>query len=409
MKIEDLYGIFEGVGWLTFGIFFSNFLNLIFQIYMGNSLDGVSFSIIVSFLAMISFVGFPLGALQTETATLVSIRRKVNPDREFWELYRMHSIGKNNGILIMIFASVMMAFTLSNVELQFKVVWSIIFGFLMVLYAQVRTGIGVFQGIENYRMMAIFPITNSGLRLAIGFVLVSLGFGKIGGITGIFSGFVGAFLIILTHYNQKFEKMGKSQFEFNTELANTVILLALLGWVLNWDYIIAPRIIGESELPAYAFTLVIAKIAIVIAFPFCGSLIPKVSGEPNSRSRMLFYQHIMGYVVACMPALLFLIFFQSELFDRAFFNAEVDISEVRADLLFFGYMGSGLTLLSGYYGISTRRWKSSIVILSSSIIVPAIAYILVDGVVDFLWLVVMTSWSLFISTTFYQSVFASRV
>jgi O-antigen/teichoic acid export membrane protein len=364
---------------------------------MGNYLGPREFSVIIAILSLISLLGLPLGALESETATLVALDRKEGATWSNHGYFIRHRIGAKGEASIFICCTLLGFIAVYPIVESEIALLSIGFGVLMLIYSRIRTHLGVFQGVQNFRMMAIIAIMNSSTRLVVGTLAVIIGMGVLGGALGVFTGFLVALSVSVAFIGKDREESEKHASALNNDMLKAMSLLCLLGWVMNWDYLFAIFILEEENLAVYAFTLVLGKAALILAFPIIGSLVPKLAMAVTAPdATKILREHVGGYLAFALPVVFLLHLYQVSFLEIIFFNSEVDFSSVRVDVLFLGYVGVGLLMIITYAAISQRNVSHYIPLLALSLAFPIFGLFSSANHVDLAWVVVATSWSLFL-------------
>ncbi len=404
-----LYDLVRGIGWLTLGVGLSSLFNLLFHFSMGNLLDPTDFSAIVAVLSLISLISLPLGALETETASIIAVskfREKTPSHSQYYDRFKISPLAEFCLFIICLIISIPTLFPLIGME-SFTI--STFFAIMIILSSRLRIRIGIFQGFQNFNNMALISISNSTIRLFIGVAAISfLGIGLIGGFSGIFIGFLAA--LFISHKLSEDEPQSSNELPIREpRYFHVMLVLSLTGWIMNWDYIVATNLFSEIEIPVYAYSVVLAKVAIIFSFPIVGSLVPKMAESEDTEVTSTLFFHQIAYLLLILPFGLLLYKFEQNILELLFFNSDIDLGGSVVFKLFLGYVAVSLTLITVYAAISRGDHLRFVPLIALSLSFPFLAIYSSQDVGELANIVALCSWIIFILSIAMFSLFTRKV
>jgi len=181
--------------WMFFAASVGSLLNLVYQLYMVRHLAPVDYGVLNSLVGLLLIISVPAGTLQTAITKFVST-------------FYAHRQWKKIKIFLLKLAKVVFFFGLafffiivlgSGYIASFLQIPSflpvIIIGLLLFLSVILPLSLGGLQGLQMFRWFGLSMITSGGLKVAMGILLVSLGFRVMGALSAYIAASVTMFFL----------------------------------------------------------------------------------------------------------------------------------------------------------------------------------------------------------------------
>lgn len=158
----------------------SNIFSLLYQLYMVRNLSPINYGVLNSLFSVLMIVSVPSGTLQTVVTKFISTFYAINHHERINLLLR--SFVKKTSVfglvifLILIFGSTGISSFLQIASPLLIVILGVITFFSIILPLTQ----GGLQGLQRFGYLGLIMITNGGLKLLLGVIFVSIGFGVIG-------------------------------------------------------------------------------------------------------------------------------------------------------------------------------------------------------------------------------------
>lgn len=162
-----------------------NILNLLYQLYMLRNLTTVNYGVLNSLFSILVIVSISSGTLQTVMAKFISTFYAINHYEKIKLLLR--SFVKKTIIfglvilLILILTSRIISSFLQISSPRLVIILGVVTFFSIIL----PLGHGGLQGLQRFGYLGIIMITNGGLKLLLGIIFVSIGFGVTGAMSAL--------------------------------------------------------------------------------------------------------------------------------------------------------------------------------------------------------------------------------
>ncbi|MCX6751055.1 MAG: oligosaccharide flippase family protein, partial [Candidatus Pacearchaeota archaeon] len=243
---------------LSLGVF--NILNYVFQISMARLLGPAEYGILAVLMSLAYIFNIPSEAIQTITSGYTS---KFNVRRENGKIKDLMIRGLKKGLVFSAVAFLiflLLSFWLSNL-LRIPKYLLLVTGLVIVGSFITPITRGILQGTKRFFALGMNMILESALKVILAIVLVTAGFGAIGGIIGLALALLGAFIlsflplkIILNSKRERndFEKV----YSYNLPglIAVTSIVL-----IYSLDIIFARIFFSPIAAGQYAFVSLVGK------------------------------------------------------------------------------------------------------------------------------------------------------
>lgn len=163
----------------------SNILSLVYQLYMVRNLSSINYGVLNSLFSILMIVSVPSGTLQTVVTKFTSTFYAINHHERINLLLR--SFVKKTSVfglvifLILIFGSRGISSFLQIASPLLIVILAVITFFSIILPLTQ----GGLQGLQRFGYLGLIMITNGSLKLLLGVIFVSIGFGVIGAMSAL--------------------------------------------------------------------------------------------------------------------------------------------------------------------------------------------------------------------------------
>jgi len=163
----------------------SNILSLLYQLYMVRNLSPINYGVLNSLFSILMIVSVPSGTLQTVITKFTSTFYAINHHERIKLLLRSF-VKKASVFGLVIFLILILGSRSICSFLQITSPWLImILGvttFFSIILPLTRGGL---QGLQRFGYLGLIMITNGSLKLLLGIVFVSIGFGVIGAMSAL--------------------------------------------------------------------------------------------------------------------------------------------------------------------------------------------------------------------------------
>lgn len=163
----------------------SNILSLLYQLYMVRNLSPINYGVLNSLFSVLMIVSVPSGTLQTVVTKFTSTFYAINHHERINLLLRSF-VKKASVFGLVIFLILILGSRSICSFLQITSPWLImILGvttFFSIILPLTQGGL---QGLQRFGYLGLIMITNGSLKLLLGIVFVSIGFGVIGAMSAL--------------------------------------------------------------------------------------------------------------------------------------------------------------------------------------------------------------------------------
>ena len=338
-----------------------NLFNFIFHFIMARMLDPTMYGILAVLMSFVFIYAIPAEAIQTVISKHAT---RFNIKKEYGKTKDLLIVSLKKGLII---ASIL--FVLFNIvyyflfakplDIDFSLLFiSSIMIFSFFLFPVVR---GILQGEKRFYALGNNMVLESVLKLIIAVVLVWLGFGVYGAITGVVLAFVLFFILSFLFIKNTLTAKRKSSGVEKVFRSNLPILIIVSGIVLFYslDIILAKMIFPADVAGKYAVLSMIGKMIFFGTYAISKAMFPisvqrneekKNSNDLLKKSGLLVFGAVVFalIVIGLFPKLIISILFGSQYIDLSKYLIYVSGS--------FGILS--LTNLFLLYGLSKNTIKT---------------------------------------------------
>ena len=282
----------EGLMFLAVTIF--NILNLLYQLYMVRNLSPINYGVLNSLFSILVIVSIPSGTLQTVVAKFTSTFYAINHHEKINLLLR--SFVKKTSVfglvifLTLIFGSRGISSFLQIASPLLIVILGVITFFSIILPLTQ----GGLQGLQRFGCLGLTMITNGSLKLLLGIIFVSVGFGVIGAMSALaistFIALVLSFIMLAsvlpgplvlipespqTKSNGPEPEMNFSEIYRYCYAVATVFLCFML--LTNIDVVLVKHFFKPLEAGYYSIAQMVGKIILFLPIAITMVMFPKTS------------------------------------------------------------------------------------------------------------------------------------
>ena len=272
----------------------SNVLSLLYQLYMVRNLSPINYGVLNSLFSILMIVSVPSGTLQTVVTKFVSTFHAINHHEKINLLLR--SFVKKTLVfglvifLILIFGSRGISSFLQIASPLLIVILGVITFFSIILPLTQ----GGLQGLQRFGYLGLTMITNGSLKLALGIIFVSIGFGVMGAMSAVaISAFIAlllSFIMLTSVLPRRLTLIAKSlQLKSNSPdpemnfseiyryfcAVATVFLCFMV--LTNIDVVLVKHFFKPLEAGYYSIAQMVGKIILFLPIAITMVMFPKVS------------------------------------------------------------------------------------------------------------------------------------
>ena len=276
----------------------TGFVNYVYQIYMGRTLGPEQYGILGALFSIIYMEMFSLGSISTVTSKLVSEYKAKNKLGEIKALFsfistRLLAVGfvvMMVTILLRNFISGYLNFPDSSVVYILAVI--LLIAFIGPIVA------GMLNGMQFFVWSGASSFIGSLFKLAAGALLVYLGLGVRGALTGLLIGLLVPMALFLFPAKEvlKAKKKKINHVDVFKYALPAIIIVMATTFIINIDVILARHKLDAFDSGIYTAASTLAKIIWFVSAPLITVMLPKVSpGNGKSILRhTLFYVTLLG-------------------------------------------------------------------------------------------------------------------
>jgi len=298
----------------------SNFLNYVYQVYMGRALGPEQYGIFGALFAIFYMVGVISQTLSTAATSFVS--RLVAEGRGirvfvFGALRRVFAVGLTFALLFLMVSGGLA--TLLKIDDMLPVQ---ILAFIILLAWVAPVSAGVLRGMKRFLALGMLSISNTLVKLVSGIALVSLGYGVAGALLGVALGILTALLISMLLILPHMKGGDDGGFNFRTFYTYSApVMLAMFCFSVpaNLDVVLAKYFFSAREAGLYTSASVLGKVVFFFPSAIYAVMFPMIAerhvrGEDTAGvlKRSLAYTALLsGSVVAVyllLPGVVVLLF-----------------------------------------------------------------------------------------------------
>jgi len=293
LKLTD--NLIRQGGWIFFAVSLGSLFNLLYQWYMVRNLTKVDFGILDSLLALLLYISVPTGTLQTAITKFTSSFHGLNQ----WNKIKIFLSRFGKMVFLFGLAFFLIIALGSGYISSFLQIPSaapvVIIGVLVLLSLMLPLTLGGLQGLQIFGWFGLNGIVGTGLKLIMGIIFVSLGFGVMGALgayilaslTMILLSFVPLRRFILEKSKLSADSIGAANPGDSSEEINFVeiykyflpVAITLLCFInlINVDIILVKHFFPPIEAGYYAVARMVGKVILFLPAPITIVMFPKVS------------------------------------------------------------------------------------------------------------------------------------
>ncbi len=263
-----------------------NVCNFLYQAFMSRTLSVEEFGMLNSLLSFSMIISLPIQTLNTTIANITSHLKAKQAHHNILKLFHSMllkvSIAGIIGILIFfLFSDYLRSFL--NLPSIYPI---LLVGALILLNVLFSVTLGVLQGLQNFKYLGISSSMVAVFKVVFGVLLVRLGLGVVGAISGVALGtlvvcFAGALILrsSLLRLSSKDAGDASETYTFNSFSYSMPVLIALLCFtsLTNIDLVLIKHFFTPEEAGNYAVAAVLGKIALFLPAAIVMAMFPIVS------------------------------------------------------------------------------------------------------------------------------------
>lgn len=383
LKNLALNPLIIGSFFLFSGGLVANLFNFLFNIFMSRNLRIEDYGTLIALISIVTLLSIPASAV---TPTIVSAAGEYFAKKDYSHLkffyFKMLKVLLLIGVIIVTFLVL-----LSGILSDFLKIESSLLLFTSVPIILLSYGITVnssfLQANLSFKFLSLINAISSFFKLAIGLVLVFIGWGLGGAIYGVFASYMvpiifGVFYlrhVIFYNSTQKVSISFRKLVSYG--LPSAIVVFSLTAFV-STDIILAKNLFSEIDAGLYAGLSLVGRVIFYITAPISTVMFPLIVKLKNTNKK---YNHIllmsMCLVLISSLAITFFYFLFPE-FSILFFLKKTDYLPVAQYIGLFGVFITVYSLLSviSYYYLSIKQTKIWYILLSGVILQGLLIYFL---------------------------------
>ncbi len=252
-----------GAAWLFVAVNVANVLGYLYQVVMLRLLPPADFALLVSLFAALIIEAQGIALVQNTAAKVVADRKAVG------DLRAVAAFTWRWGVRVATIVAVPAALVaLAAPFLAGRVVFPpatiVLLGASLLFAALFAFGAGVLQGLGRFGWLGAVFISQAGVRLVLGVLLVAAGLGVAGAFAGASAAIALAFFATLVPLRETIRRPapGDAVPPIAGLFLGAAALLLFYAMQVNVDALLAPVLLGEADAGAYAAAVTMGKIAL---------------------------------------------------------------------------------------------------------------------------------------------------
>ncbi len=286
----------------------------LYQIYVARALGPAGYGAFGSLFAIFYLISIFSGTVQAGAARFVSKLTAMGEDERIGSfLYGLIKksilLGAAGFVLFCLISSGIASFLQMASTLDVVVLGTVI----LLSFIQPAAS-GVLQGLQRFGLLAFTSVLSTGLKLAFGIILVSLGYGVAGAMGAVTLSTLAVFLFVLFSLRSYLGRSKKNGYDFR-ELyiysAPTLLVMLCLAVPSNVDVIMAKHFFSSHEAGLYTAASVVGKMVLFLPGAIASVMFPKASEMKTLRMstwRLLNRSLLLTGVLSGGAALMFVLF-----------------------------------------------------------------------------------------------------
>lgn len=380
-----------------------NFASFLYHFGMGRFLGPIEYGALGAILSIFYFVLVPFNVIQTTISKFVAKFKAENEEEKIKYLFykslkKFLIIGMISTIVFLMFSPLIADFIKINTINMIILATIIPFALLLPINR------GLFQGFQNFKKLGANIIIETTAKLAIGFLLVLIGYKLIGAVIGLVAAYVIPFIISiiqLKRYYSKKQQDIKHKDIYKYSIPVLITLLSLTAFY-SVDVIIMKHYMNETDAGYYAATAILGRIVFFATLAISMVMFPKVAEmdamkKPNKHilKKALAIVALVGGAITIgyllLPKLVVL-----TLFGKEFLPITRYITAFAFLMSFFS-----LTYLTAMYNLSINKTKFIYILLGFNIIEIIALVIMHNSIAQVITIMTITMVLMFIILLLY--------
>lgn len=364
----------------------SGALNYGFQIIMIRMLGPVDYGILFSLTALFMIINLPAGTIQTIIAKYMSsFSGKGQSGKMSYLLSR--TFKKLSKALIILLILYLLASRLIGRYLNIQMLLPVIIvGPILFFSLLFPINFGALQGLERFTELGLTTILGAFLRIAIGVLLVYIGWGVSGALIG---GLLSSFLILgiawwflrdvwaARPYDRDIGKSGIYRY-----FVPVAIAYVCYGVVTYIDAVIVKHYFPALEAGYYSGVSMIGKAFLFAPMAFSGAMFPKVSSqyEQGKKTRPLLIKTLIYSGLVCVIGIIICSFFPRIIIYVLMRKIDITEETLKVMVPLLRFVGVAITpyglasIVINYY--LARHWTRFLPFLVSGTVVQILLLVL---------------------------------
>lgn len=280
------------------GSFFSYLFNMLVGRWLGPEQYG-EFAALLSLMMIISVFGGAVLTVTMKYSSELFAQQRYAALKKLFLVFSRYALFAGLGLfgISLLFVGLISNFlSIQNNAAIILVLFSFIFGFLMVVNR------GILQGTQRFVPLSIISVIEPGLRLFFGIILIKAGFALLGTLLGIVLATVVVYLLTFFPLKKLFagRKKDKTTFVFNKRdifsySAPAFLATVLLMISLNMDVLLIKHYFSGEDAGVYAAISTIGKIILYTSGPIISVMFPMISEKATKGDKH--YKIFLGSLV----------------------------------------------------------------------------------------------------------------
>lgn len=271
-----------------------NALSLFYQLYMVRNLSPIDYGVLNSLFSILAIVSIPTGALQTLVTKFVSAFYAVDHHDKISLLLR-HLVKRTSvfGLAVLLIFILESRWISSFLQIP-SPLYVVMLGVIMFLSTILPLAQGGLQGLQRFGYLGLTLIANGGLKLLLGVMFVSFGFGVMGAMSALAASALVALVLSATMLASSLPQPSTSvptslhptsddsdpEMNFSEIYryfcaAATVLLCFMI--LTNLDVVLVKHFFKPSEAGYYCIAQMVGKLIIALPVAVTLVMLPKTS------------------------------------------------------------------------------------------------------------------------------------
>ncbi len=293
LKIKTFRELIKAGGVLFLASGFSNFCNLLFNLFMVRRLSAVDYGVLNTLFSLLMILSMPAGTLQVVVTKFVAqfyAKKEFDQAKSFLLLFAKRVIALGIFFLLIFVAAIPWIGRFLKISS-----YSLIFvtGFMLFLSIVSPLMAGVLQGAQKFLAMAINGMFGAILKLILGIILVLAGFKVMGALLGVSLAALLAMILVFFQLPQEFllaKKVHLPGLRVTSVYKYCVpVFFSLFGWMVltNGDVILVKHFFSPEDAGFYSVAQMVGKIILFLPAVVSVVLFPKMNEAFSQKKPVL--------------------------------------------------------------------------------------------------------------------------